>query len=43
MMQQDFLWDQMQDTSLSEKAREHAKQSLKQEWQHDNAQRMKHM
>jgi hypothetical protein len=27
MMQQDFLWDRMQDETLSDKARKHAKQS----------------
>jgi hypothetical protein len=33
----------MKDNSLSEKAREHAKRSLKQERQRDNTRRMKHM
>lgn len=43
IMQQDFLQDWMQDSTLSEKVRKHAKQSLKQEWAWDNAHRMKHM
>jgi hypothetical protein len=43
MMQQDFLQDQMRDETLSEKARKHAKQSLRQEWSQDNARQMKHM
>jgi hypothetical protein len=33
----------MQDSTLSEKVRKYAKQSLKQEWAWDNAHRMKHM
>jgi hypothetical protein len=43
MMWQDFLWDQMQDETLPDKARKHAKQSLQQEWAWDNACWMKHM
>jgi hypothetical protein len=43
MMQQDFLWDQMRDETLSDKARKHAKQSSQHERAWDNACQMKHM